>query len=212
MKPVVFFGYFLTLDEFHALPKDRQDAVEDEFITGSTGLEVILNPDSVAFGLRMIDGAKMSGDFAELDVNLSRKIRMPIFIQKLETSMNRIFYGGKPMARPPRIGLLLEQDVHKMSESVTVACEECGTEFEAGKRNARYCPKCGSDRRIEQNFQAAQRHQKDESRRIGSEEVCECGKTYTVTSGRNRKCPKCRAKDRAQYVRDFQRKKPEGAE
>lgn len=207
MKPVVFFGYFLTLDEFKALPKDRQDAVEDEFITGSTGLEVILNPDSVAFGVRMIDGSKMSGDFLELDVVMSRKIRMPMFIQKLETSMNRIFYAGKPMAKPPRIGLILERDVQKMPESVMVNCADCGEPFEAGKKNARYCQRCARDRRIEQNRQASLRNQKDESRRIGSEDVCECGKKYTVTSGRNRLCPDCRSKARAQYVRDFNDKK-----
>lgn len=67
-------------------------------------------------------------------------------------------------------------------------CATCGVEF-IGYPRSKYCPQC----RIVAQREAERRVKKNgPARPIGSIDLCEnCGKEYTVNSGRQRYCPEC---------------------
>lgn len=92
-----------------------------------------------------------------------------------------------------------------MSVLTSKVCRTCGTVFTGGPR-AWYCPECRHARRLEKmrGYNAA--IAAGTTRKIGSTSMCEnCGKPYTVTSGRQKWCPDCRPEMIKQVDRELHR-------
>ncbi len=70
-------------------------------------------------------------------------------------------------------------------------CDSCGVAF-VGYPRSKYCPSCRYERKKADSRAHKQRERRGQTRKIGSESICEiCGKPYTVESGRQRYCPDC---------------------
>lgn len=88
--------------------------------------------------------------------------------------------------------LSAERRTIDMSVLTSKVCRTCGTVFTGGPR-AWYCPECRNVRRkiklIGYNAAIAA----GTTRKLGSTDLCEnCGKPYTVNSGRQKWCPDCK--------------------
>lgn len=70
-------------------------------------------------------------------------------------------------------------------------CSVCGAAISGGP-NKKYCSICLKQVRADQHAQSRSRAASGTSRKLGSDAVCElCGKPYSVSSSRQRYCPKC---------------------
>lgn len=89
-------------------------------------------------------------------------------------------------------------EVHKSAPVRQRICRQCGAPFTGGPR-AWYCPNCRAERRRAQDLE---RKKNGTARLMGSTDVCvSCGKSYIVTSGRQKYCKNCAQKSVAETVR-----------
>lgn len=70
-------------------------------------------------------------------------------------------------------------------------CTDCGTKFYGHIKSFR-CPTCAREAEMRNMREYHRRKDAGKARPIGSTDICEnCGKPYTVNSGRQRYCPEC---------------------
>ncbi len=80
---------------------------------------------------------------------------------------------------------------------ITRKCEMCGMEFQAGSNRAKYCIYCRDKAQVARNRAYAEKKKSGTAIQLGSEQKCPvCGKTYTVTSGSQKCCTECSAKQK----------------
>lgn len=81
----------------------------------------------------------------------------------------------------------MQQKIRKMEK----ICKICGTPIYGG-HNKKYCASCLKQVRADQHIKYRAREAAGISRKLGSTDICGlCGNPYSVSSSRQRYCPKC---------------------
>lgn len=86
-------------------------------------------------------------------------------------------------------------------------CELCGKPFEAGSKNAKFCPDCKLAARRQRKRLYYQRVKSGTNRKLGGETICaDCGKPFILKSGFQKYCPECEKIHRILTWKDFKGK------